>query len=151
PGAVLSADAENRGLAGEIARCLAELMSVDAATVCLLLGEGTGGAALALLPADRVLCTESGWLSPLPPEGASVIVHRTQDRAAEMAEAQGIAAADLLAAGIVDWIVPDEPVALVGELETALLAAASLPPGDRLTARSARFVPVRGGGAPGRG
>ncbi|GAB2818454.1 carboxyl transferase domain-containing protein [Actinocorallia aurea] len=140
PGAVLSADAENGGLAGEIARCLADLVTLDAPTVCLLLGEGTGGAALALLPADRVLVAETGWLTPLPPEGASIIVHRTPDRAPELAETQGITAPDLLARGIADAIVPDAPAALVPHLEQALGAAASLPAEARPETRAARFA-----------
>lgn len=109
PGAVLSADAEERGLAGEIARCVAELTTLTTPTLCLLLGEGTGGAALALLPANRVLCAEHAWLSPLPPEGASALMHRTLDRAAEMAASQGVRSADLLRNGIVDAIVPECP------------------------------------------
>jgi hypothetical protein len=96
-------------MAGEIARSLTGLMALPAPTVSLLLGEGTGGAALALLPADRVLCAEHAWLSPLPPEGASAIVHRTTERAAEMAAAQGVRSRDLLRDGIVDVIVPEEP------------------------------------------
>ncbi len=122
PGAALSAEAEEGGLAGEIARCLADLMTLEAPTVCLVLGEGTGGAALALLPADRVLCAEHGWLSPLPPEGASVIVHRDVEHAAEMAQAQGVGAADLLRNGIVDRVVPegDDPAALSARMAAAL-------------------------------
>ncbi|GAA3216779.1 carboxyl transferase domain-containing protein [Actinocorallia longicatena] len=139
PGAVLSAEAENRGLAGEIARCLAELTVLDTATVCLLLGEGAGGAALALLPADRVLAAENAWLAPLPPEGASVIVHRTPERAPELAEAQGIRAADLLARGIVDRILAEETTALTAGIETAVREASALT-GDRLAVRAARFA-----------
>jgi acetyl-CoA carboxylase carboxyl transferase subunit beta len=108
-GAALSQAAEEGGLAGEIARCLAELVRLGAPTICLLLGEGTGGAALALLPADRVIAARHAWLSPLPPEGASAILYRTTDRAAEIAQAQGVRAADLLAAGIVDRIVEERP------------------------------------------
>ena len=70
-GAALSPDAENGGLAGEIARCLSDLVTLDAPTLCLMLGEGNGGGALALLPADRVVAAQHAWLSPLPPEGAS--------------------------------------------------------------------------------
>lgn len=109
PGADLSADAEEGGLAGEIARCLADLITLPAPTLCLLLGEGTGGAALALLPADRVLAARHAWLSPLPPEGASLIVHRTPDRAAEMAAAHGVRAADLLREGLADALVDERP------------------------------------------
>ena len=90
PGAALSVEAEEGGLAGEIARCLADLVTLDAPTLCLLLGEGTGGGALALLPADRVIAAQHAWLSPLPPEGASAIVHRDLDHAPEMARAQGV-------------------------------------------------------------
>jgi len=84
-GAALSPEAEEGGLAGEIARCLAELIAMRAPTVSVLLGQGSGGAALALLPADRVIAAQHGWLSPLPPEGASAIVHRTSDKAPQMA------------------------------------------------------------------
>ncbi|GAA1869370.1 carboxyl transferase domain-containing protein [Actinomadura bangladeshensis] len=109
PGAVLSAEAEEGGLAGEIARCLADLITLPAPTLCLLLGEGAGGAALALLPADRVLVARHAWLSPLPPEGASVIVHRTPSRADEMAASQGVRSADLLRGGIADALVAERP------------------------------------------
>ena len=108
-GAALSPDAENGGLAGEIARCLSDLVTLDAPTLCLMLGEGNGGGALALLPADRVVAAQHAWLSPLPPEGASAIVHRDLDHAPEMARAQRVRSLDLLEAGIVDVVVPEYP------------------------------------------
>lgn len=108
PGAALSKEAEEGGLAGEIARCLADLVELEAPTVCVLLGQGSGGAALALLPADRVIAARHAWLSPLPPEGASAIVHDGDiSFAAEMAGAQGVRAVDLLRRGIVDAMVPE--------------------------------------------
>ena len=109
PGAALSAEAEEGGLAGEIARCLADLVTLDAPTLTLLLGEGTGGGALALLPADRVVAAQHAWLSPLPPEGASAIVHRDTAHAPDMARAQGVRSLDLREAGIVDRIVVEKP------------------------------------------
>ncbi len=108
-GAALSAEAENGGLAGEIARSLAGLVTLAAPTLCLMLGEGNGGGALALLPADRVVAAQHAWLSPLPPEGASAIVHRDLDHAPEMARAQRVGAADLLRRGVVDRIVAEQP------------------------------------------
>ncbi|WP_280462991.1 carboxyl transferase domain-containing protein [Nocardia carnea] len=108
-GAALSKEAEERGLAPEIARCIADLVTLDTPTVSVLLGQGTGGGALALLPADRVLAATHGWLAPLPPEGASAIVHRDTEHAAELAAQQRIRSADLLADGIVDRIVPEYP------------------------------------------
>ena len=98
-GPALSAEAEEGGLAGEIARCLAELVTLDTPTVSVLLGQGSGGPALAMVPADRVLAALHGWLAPLPPEGASAIVFRDTTHAAELSAAQGIRSADLLASG----------------------------------------------------
>jgi acetyl-CoA carboxylase carboxyl transferase subunit beta len=109
PGAALSADAEQGGLAGEIARCLADLATLDAPTLCLMLGEGNGGGALAFLPADRVVAAQHAWLSPLPPEGASAIVHRDTGHAPEMARAQHVRALDLRDRGVVDRIVAEHP------------------------------------------
>ena len=108
-GPALSAEAEQGGLAGEIARCLAELVTLDTPTVSVLLGQGSGGPALAMVPADRVLAALHGWLAPLPPEGASAIVYRDTDHAPELAAAQGIRSADLMRNGIVDAIVPEHP------------------------------------------
>jgi acetyl-CoA carboxylase carboxyl transferase beta subunit len=108
-GPALSAEAEQGGLAGEIARCLAELVTLDTPTVSVLLGQGSGGPALAMVPADRVLAALHGWLAPLPPEGASAIVYRDVDHAPELAAAQGIRSTDLMRAGIVDVIVPEHP------------------------------------------
>ncbi len=148
-GAALSQEAEERGLAPEIARCVAELTTLDTPTVSLLLGQGTGGGALALLPADRVLCAQHGWLAPLPPEGASAIMHRDTEHAPQMAAAQGIRSRDLLRDGIVDAIVPEFPDAAVEPAEFAartgraiareLSGLASVAPPDRIAARLARY------------
>ncbi len=148
-GAALSQAAEEGGLAGEIARSLADLTTLPAPTLCLLLGQGAGGIALALLPADRVLAAQHAWLSPLPPEGASVIVHRTVDRAAELAAAQGVRSVDLMRNGIVDRVIPerpdaaDEPEAFLqrigAALEQELLAVLALDPEHRLATRLSRY------------
>jgi acyl-CoA carboxylase subunit beta len=111
PGADLSPRAEEGALAGEIARCLVDLSTLRVPSVSVLLGQGCGGGALALLPADRVVAAEHGWLSPLPPEGASVIVYHDVEHAAEMTERQSVSAHDLYDAGIVDLIVPERPEA----------------------------------------
>lgn len=109
PGAALSQTAEEGGLAAEIAHCLADLATHDGATLSVLLGEGTGGGALALLPADRSIAAHHAWLSPLPPEGASAIVHRDTSHAHELAEQQGVSTATLLANGIIDRVIVESP------------------------------------------
>ena len=148
-GAALSREAEEGGLAGEIARCLAELVMLDAPTVCVLLGQGTGGGALAVMPADRVISAQHSWLSPLPPEGASAILHRDTTHAPELAASQRVRALDLLDAGIVDRIVAEHPDAAdepedfcrrmsqVIQHELAVLARQD--PAQRLADRLARY------------
>lgn len=107
PGADLSPEAEQGAVAGEIARCISTMATMSVPTVSVLLGQGCGGGALALLPADVVVAAENAWLSPLPPEGASAIVHGDVDHAAEMAEQQGVSALDLFEGGTVHHLVPE--------------------------------------------
>ncbi|GAA1834631.1 carboxyl transferase domain-containing protein [Pseudonocardia ailaonensis] len=148
-GAALSVEAEEGGLAGEIARCLGELTELPVPTVSVLLGQGTGGAALALLPTDRVLAARHGWLTPLPPEGASTIVHGTPDKAADVAASQHVRSVDLLRAGAVDTIIDelpdaaDEPgpfaIRVAEALESELRALLPQSPTDRLVRRRRRY------------
>lgn len=107
PGAELSATAEQGALAGEIARCLADLTSLTVPTAAVLLGQGTGGGALALLPAATRIAAGDAWLSPLPPEGASAIVHKDAAHAAEMAHVQRVSAAAMHADGSIDVVIPE--------------------------------------------
>lgn len=111
PGAALSREAEEGGLGGEIARCLATLLDLDVPTVSVILGEGTGGGALALVPADRVIAARHGWLAPLPPEGASVIRFGDIDHARQMSIEQRVRSQDLLDDGIIHEIVEERPEA----------------------------------------
>jgi acetyl-CoA carboxylase carboxyl transferase subunit beta len=137
-GAALSREAEEGGLAGEIARSLHDLIGLGSPSVSVLLGQGAGGGALALLPADRTIAAQHGWLSPLPPEGASAIVHRSTEFAPAMSAAQGVHVASLYANGIVDHIVDErddaatEPKAFCQrmgqaiEYELSILASSSM-------------------------
>ena len=56
-----------------------------------------------------MIAAQHAWLSPLPPEGASAIVHRDLEHAPEMARSQGVRSLDLQRAGIVDRIVAERP------------------------------------------
>lgn len=155
PGAELSVAGEEGGMAGEIARCLARLATTPVPVVSVVLGEGSGGGALALLPADRTVCAEHGWVAPLPPEGASAIIHRTRDRAAEMADLHRIRAADLAASGAVDEIVAEPPAdadaaawtAFCGRVTDAVehhvAELLALEDADRLARRHERFRHMR--------
>ncbi|MFD1505766.1 acetyl-CoA carboxyl transferase [Georgenia yuyongxinii] len=146
PGADLSPRAEEGALAGEIARCLADMSRLRVPSVAILLGQGCGGGALALLPAQRVIAAEHSWLSPLPPEGASVIVHHDVDHAAEMTRSQRVSAYDLLAAGIVHQVVPELPDAADDARGFALAMASACAEELRGLLASAARPPARPAG-----
>jgi acetyl-CoA carboxylase carboxyl transferase subunit beta len=143
-GAEVSAAAEEGAMAGEIARSLAALSQLQTPIVSLLLGSGCGGGALALLPSDILLAASDAWITPLPPEGASAIVHRTTDRAAEFARSGQITAGELAEYGVIDALVgtprpdPDHFLHAVGAAIAAALRAAG--PSRR---RVSRFVVAR--------
>jgi acyl-CoA carboxylase subunit beta len=149
PGAELSEEAERGGLAGQIAGCLAEMAALPVPTLALLLGEGGSGGALALLAADRVLVAEHASLGVIAPEGASAILYRDLDHAAELAATQGGASWQLLDAGIADVLIPEptpaheQPgafVAAVGAaLSAALAAITAAEPPTRLAERHRRW------------
>ena len=97
-------------MAGEIARCLAELVMLDAPTLCVLLGQGTGGGALARdarrpghLRAALVAVAAAARGRLGDPATA------TPSHAPELAASQRVRSLDLLADGIVDRIVAEHP------------------------------------------
>jgi len=149
PGAELSEDAERGGLAGQIAGCLADMAALSVPTVALLLGEGGSGGALALLNADRVIAAEHASLGVIAPEGASAILYRDVDHAAELAATQGGASWELLRVGIADTVVPEpqpaheQPDAFVAAVAAALSAALAetiaADPSARLAERHRRW------------
>ncbi len=124
PGAELSPQAEERAIAGEIARCIGALTTLTVPSVSILLGQGCGGGALALFPARDVVAAQHAWLAPLPPEGASAIVHGDVGHAAELAEAQRVSAAELARDGVV-VMVPEEPDDGPRQLSVAVAAEAA--------------------------
>jgi hypothetical protein len=77
------------------------------------------GAALALLPADRVLAAQYAWPAPLAPEGASAIVYRDTGHAPEPAARQRIRSAGLAADGILDRVIAEMPRAPTGSAATS--------------------------------
>ena len=146
PGAHDGISDEERGLAGAISDCLATMASITTPTVAVVIGEGGSGGALALSNADRVLMQQNAIFAVTSPEGAAAILFR--DRDPEVADALGVAAADLLELGAVHAIVPEpaggaqaDPEGALPLLEAALrraLAEASRGRGAPSAAAAAR-------------
>nr|WP_120492143.1 carboxyl transferase domain-containing protein [Corynebacterium lactis] len=146
PGAELTKDAEENAMAGEIARTLTTLVDLKVPTVSLILGQGCGGGALAMLPADKVLAMHDAWMSPLPPEGASAIIYRDTEHAPQMMEEQGVGAEAMLASGVIDEIVaePEEQKDLTARaLEAIEHALWSLEANPERVGRDQRFAHYR--------
>src|SRR5437762_7090533 len=109
PAAFPGIDSEERGVAEAIAINLREMMLIDTPIIVIVSGRGGSGGALGIAVGDRVLMQEFAIYSVIPPEGCAAILWRDAGKKVEAAEALKITAPDLLAAGLVDDIVPEPP------------------------------------------
>ena len=107
PGAHDGIADESAGLASAISDCLATMASLTTPSVSVVIGEGGSGGALALTVADRILMQQNAMFAVTSPEGAAAILFRDRARAPEVAEALGVAAADLLSLGVIDAVVAE--------------------------------------------
>jgi acetyl-CoA carboxylase carboxyl transferase subunit alpha len=132
-GAWPGVDAEERGQAEAIARCIETCLKVQVPLISIVIGEGGSGGAIAIGAANTVLMMEHAIYSVISPEGCASILWRSADKAPEAAEAQRITAQDLHKLGIIDQIITepmggahrhfDVAVRSVGEaLEQALMS-----------------------------
>lgn len=113
-GAQLSQDSEESGIAGEISRVMLDLVSAPVSTCALLLGAGTGGAALALLATDRIVAGSRTWVAPLAPEGAAAVRRGAAGDPARVAWDQRIGAHALAERGFIDRVVDEAGPAWAG-------------------------------------
>lgn len=107
PGAYPGVEAEARGQAEAIARCLETCMSIRVPFVAAILGEGGSGGAIAIAAANRVLMFEHAVYSVITPEGCASILWRSAEQAKDAAEALKLTAQDLMKLGIIDGIVSE--------------------------------------------
>ncbi|WP_274652243.1 acetyl-CoA carboxylase carboxyltransferase subunit alpha [Paenibacillus humicola] len=99
--------AEERGISESIARNLREMATFGVPIVCVVIGEGGSGGALALGVGNRVLMLENAIYSAISPNGAASILWKDASRADEAAAVMKITAADMVEFGIVEEIVPE--------------------------------------------
>lgn len=161
PGAFPGADAEEGGQAGAIARTLQVFAGVSVPTVAVVIGEGGSGGAVALALCDRVFMLENAIYSVITPEGCAAILWRDAAEAPSAAEALRLTAADLLALGVIDAVIPEprkgaqkahRATAKVVQrhIEEALRELEVISPSERKAARRRKFLGMGEFGGAGR-
>jgi len=106
-GAYPGSSAEERGQSEAIARNLLEMAGFGVPIVCVVIGEGGSGGALALGVGNRVLMLENSIYSVISPNGAASILWKDASKADQAAEAMRITAQDMLELDIVEEVVPE--------------------------------------------
>jgi len=99
--------AEERNQSEAIARNLLEMALFGVPIICVVIGEGGSGGALALGVGNRVLMLENAIYSAISPNGAASILWKDASKADEAAEAMKITAKDLHEFGIIEEIIPE--------------------------------------------
>ncbi len=113
PGAYPGIGAEERGQSEAIAGNLIEMFNIKTPIICLVIGEGGSGGALALAVGDRVLMMEHSVYSVISPEGCAAILWAKDGNSVGPAEyskssdALKMTSQDLLKFGVIEEIIPE--------------------------------------------
>ncbi len=99
--------AEERGQSEAIARNLFEMAGLTVPVICIVIGEGGSGGALALGVGNHLHMLENSTYSVISPEGAASILWKDAGLAKQAAESMKITAPDLKGMGIIDEIIPE--------------------------------------------
>ena len=99
--------AEERGQGEAIARNLREMSRLAVPVICVCIGEGGSGGALALGVGNRVFMLENAVYSVISPESCAAIIWRDATKADQAAAALRLTAEDLLQLGLIDGIIPE--------------------------------------------
>lgn len=106
-GAYPGMEAEERGMGESIARNLMEMSDLKVPVLCIFIGEGGSGGALATAVGNEVWMLENAIYSILSPEGFASILWKDSERAEEASEIMKITAQDLKNLGIIEEIIPE--------------------------------------------
>jgi len=99
--------AEERGQSEAIARNLFEMAGLKVPVICVVIGEGGSGGALALGVGNYIHMLENSTYSVISPEGAAAILWKDSTLAKKAAETMKITAPDLKGLGVIDEIIPE--------------------------------------------
>lgn len=108
-GAYPGIGAEERGQGEAIAKSMMEMANLKTPIICIVIGEGSSGGALAIGVGDEILMLENAVYSVLSPEGFSSILWKDGKRVKEAAEKMKMTAGDLKKLKVIDKII-NEPI-----------------------------------------
>ena len=106
-GAFCGIEAEERGQGEAIARNLREMAALKVPVLCIFIGEGGSGGALATAVGNEVWMLENATYSILSPEGFASILWKDSSRAKEASEVMHITAQDLKKLHVIEKIIPE--------------------------------------------
>ena len=109
PGAYPGVGAEERGQSEAIASSLYLMAGLKTPLICVVIGEGGSGGALAIGVGDRLLMLQYSIYSVISPEGCASILWKSAEKAEDAAEAMRITASQLNEFGLVDEVL-EEPL-----------------------------------------
>ena len=154
PGAFPGVASEERHIGEAIAVNLREMFSFGVPVICVVIGEGGSGGALAIGVGNTVLIMENAYYSVITPEGCAAIIWKDRSYSAKAAEALKLTAADLKKLKLVDGVIPEplggahkDPEAAAEEVKKAILEAlkefSSMTPDQLREQRYERFRNVK--------
>lgn len=109
PGAYPGIDAEERGQSEAIGKNLFVMAELKIPIICIVIGEGGSGGALAVAVGDTVMMLQYATYSVISPEGCASILWKSADKAPEAAEIMGITADRLKEWELIDAVI-GEPI-----------------------------------------
>ncbi len=118
PGAYPGMGAEERGQGEAIAKNLMEMSKLKVPIICIVIGEGSSGGALAIGVGDKIVMLENAVYSILSPEGFASILYKDSSKAKEAAENMKLTAKDLKKLGIIDKIIEEPENGAQNDFET---------------------------------
>lgn len=107
PGAFPGVASEERHIGEAIAVNLREMFALKVPVLCIVIGEGGSGGALAIGVGNKVMIMENAYYSVITPEGCAAILWKDRAYSAKAAEALRLTAKDLLELNLVDGVIPE--------------------------------------------
>ena len=105
PGAYPGVDAEEKGQSEAIATNMFNMIQLRVPIICVVIGEGGSGGALAIGVGDRIIMLEHSVYSVISPEGCASILWEDKKKNAQAADALCLTANHLLKFQIIDQVV----------------------------------------------